>query len=263
VSALVVVAFAPVTGSAGERPIQDNSFLIEEAYNQEPGVVQHISTFQRSKVTGDWFYTLTDEWPAPGQNHQIGVTIPVQGLGSGGGRGIGDVALNYRYQLAGSGEARLACAPRLSVSFPSGDAERGFGLGGSALQVNIPVSMLLNEWLVTHFNIGGTYAPSTHASGSATGFNVGQSLIYLLRPTFNLMLEAAFTEVDVTTGGTTDRTSTMTLNPGFRAAHNFGSVQIVGGVALPLGLGPSRGDNGVLLYLSFEHPLGREANPEI
>ena len=27
--------------------IQDNSFLIEEAYNQDPGVVQHISGFQR------------------------------------------------------------------------------------------------------------------------------------------------------------------------------------------------------------------------
>ena len=28
-------------------PIADNSFLIEEAYNQDPGVVQHISTFSR------------------------------------------------------------------------------------------------------------------------------------------------------------------------------------------------------------------------
>ena len=28
-------------------PIRDNSFLIEEAYNQEWGVVQHVATFQR------------------------------------------------------------------------------------------------------------------------------------------------------------------------------------------------------------------------
>ena len=27
-------------------PIQDNSFLIEEAYNQEKGVIQHIQTYQ-------------------------------------------------------------------------------------------------------------------------------------------------------------------------------------------------------------------------
>ena len=28
------------------KKIQDNSFLIEEAYNQEPGVVHHIQIFQ-------------------------------------------------------------------------------------------------------------------------------------------------------------------------------------------------------------------------
>ena len=35
-------------------PIQDNSFLIEEAYNQEAGVVQHINLFQRNWRTGEW-----------------------------------------------------------------------------------------------------------------------------------------------------------------------------------------------------------------
>ena len=36
---------AGVHPAAGQ--IQDNSFLIEEAYNQEANVVQHISTFSR------------------------------------------------------------------------------------------------------------------------------------------------------------------------------------------------------------------------
>lgn len=31
------------TDEKTQSPIQDNSFLIEEAYNQEDGVVQHIS----------------------------------------------------------------------------------------------------------------------------------------------------------------------------------------------------------------------------
>lgn len=38
-------------------PIQDNSFLIEEAYNQEDGIIQHISTFERLSSTHDWVYT--------------------------------------------------------------------------------------------------------------------------------------------------------------------------------------------------------------
>jgi len=37
-------------------PIQDNSFLIEEAYNQEAGVVQHVNTFMRQR-NGDWLYS--------------------------------------------------------------------------------------------------------------------------------------------------------------------------------------------------------------
>lgn len=47
------------------RKIQDNSFLIEEAYNQERGVVQHIQTFQIMK-DDSWIYTFTQEWPVPG-----------------------------------------------------------------------------------------------------------------------------------------------------------------------------------------------------
>ena len=31
-------------------------------------------------------------------------------------------------------------------------------------------------------------------------------------------------------------------------------LQIVPGVAFPIGAGPSSGDHGVILYLSFEHP---------
>ena len=46
-----------------EPPIQDNSFLVEEAYNQERNVVQHISTFSRLWNSKDWSYSFTQEWP--------------------------------------------------------------------------------------------------------------------------------------------------------------------------------------------------------
>jgi len=49
--------------SGGARPIEDNSFLIEEAYNQEAGVVQHISTFALQRGTRAWVYAFTQEWP--------------------------------------------------------------------------------------------------------------------------------------------------------------------------------------------------------
>ena len=51
------------TGVKDQPGIQDNNFLIEEAYNQEEGVVQHISTFSRMWNSQDWSYTFTQEWP--------------------------------------------------------------------------------------------------------------------------------------------------------------------------------------------------------
>lgn len=42
-------------------------------------------------------------------------------------------------------------------------------------------------------------------------------------------------------------------------AHNFDrGLQVVPGLAIPMGLGPSRGDEGLFVYLSFEHPFRRE-----
>ena len=127
-------------------PIADNSFLIEEAYNQERGVVQHINTFAHPTTSGSWAYSFTQEWPAPGQRHQLSYTIPIVQLeGAGTGmRGIGDVAINYRYQLRGMHEERVAIAPRLTLLVPTGDAKKGTGAGGTGIQVNLPISATLS-----------------------------------------------------------------------------------------------------------------------
>ena len=49
--------------------VQDNSFLIEEAYNQEAGVVQHIFNLRRQGH--DWSFAFTQEWPVGSQTHQF------------------------------------------------------------------------------------------------------------------------------------------------------------------------------------------------
>ena len=38
-------------------------------------------------------------------------------------------------------------------------------------------------------------------------------------------------------------------------------LQIVPGIAVPIGVGPSRGEKGIFLCLSFEHPFGKRKNP--
>ena len=111
--------------------IQDNSFLVEEAYNQNFGVVQHISSFTRFFESKDWNYTFTQEWPVPGERHQLSYTLVALHAGAfpDSGAGIGDIFLNYRYQLVGNGDTRVAFSPRLSVIFPTGEATVGSGRG--------------------------------------------------------------------------------------------------------------------------------------
>src|SRR5882724_1745004 len=70
--------------------IQDNSFLVEEAYNQNFGVVQHISSFTWFFDSKDWVYTFTQEWPVPGdERHQLSYTLTLQHAGAFPSSGVG------------------------------------------------------------------------------------------------------------------------------------------------------------------------------
>ena len=272
-SALVLTAIILLSlSSLGQQPppptaapgIQDNSFLVEEAYNQNFGVVQHISSFTRFFDSKDWNYTFTQEWPAPGdERHQLSYTLVALHAGAfpGSGVGIGDVFLNYRYQLVGSGETRVAFSPRLSLIFPTGDSTVGRGSGSFGLQTNLPLSVVLGRKLVSHWNAGATFFPHAQdASGgraATAGYNLGQSFIWLTNARFNVMLETVFARSQtVVSSDHTEWTSSLFLSPGVRWAYNFkNGLQIVPGIGVPLGVGPSAGEKGVLLYLSFEHPF--------
>ncbi len=252
------------TPAASQPPIQDNSFLVEEAYNQNFGVVQHISSFTRFWNSKDWAYTFTQEWPVPGdERHQLSYTLAAQHAGAfpGSGAGIGDVLLNYRYQLVGDGNARVAFAPRCSLMLPTGDSTQGRGTGGFGLQTSLPLSVVLTPKLVSHWNAGATFVPHAQdASGdraSTAGYNLGQSFIWLAHPRFNVMLETVFYSAQsVVARDKTEWSNALYLNPGIRWSYNFkNGLQIVPGIAVPLGIGPSAGEKGVFLYLSFEHPF--------
>ncbi|GLI39535.1 transporter [Geobacter hydrogenophilus] len=241
------------------KKIQDNSFLLEEAYNQEDGVVQHISVFQYLKKSKDWQYTFTQEWPVPKQTHQFSYTVPVTHLHDNDSTGVGDILLNYRYQAIL--QDRIALAPRLSLILPTGDYKKGLGTDTVGYQVNIPLSVELSDKLVTHWNMGATFTPDAKDNAgdkaNVRGFNYGASLIYLVNENFNLMLETAGTTTEtVPKNGITTTESTFFINPGVRFAINLKSgLQIVPGLSVPIGIGPSEGEYGGLVYLSFEHPL--------
>jgi len=217
---------------AAPPPIADNSFLIEEAYNQEARVVQHINALMR--FNGAWAYSFTQEWPLGGERHQLSYTVPVTS-------GLGDVAINYRHQVASS--ERVAFAPRLSVVLPTGNEAKGLGTGGTGFQANLPLSVSVGPALVTHWNAGATHTPSI----DETVYNAGASAIWRAHSLVNVMLELAWS-------GTNADDGLLLLSPGVRWAHNFGSLQVVPGVAVPIDLGPGK-NTGVFVYLSLEHPF--------
>ena len=208
--------------------------------------MQHISALHRSLRTRGWSFAFTQEWPLWSQKHQLSYTVPVERTaGPGSSSGLGDVALNYRYQLRA--DQTVALAPRVSVLFPTGNETRGLGSGDLGVQVNVPLSVSLGSSLVSHWNAGATALPRT------TAYNLGASIIWLARPSFNVLVELAWTREN-------SGSEALILNPGIRWAHNFASgLQIVPGVAYPVGIGVSHGERGAFFYLSFEHRFRPES----
>lgn len=246
--------------SQDSKPIEDNSFLIEEAYNQEPGVVQHVNTFRLNRDSFE--YTFTQEFPLGSRRHQFSYTLPLfRASDPAGGRGFGDIELNYRYQLVD--RESVAVAPRATLVLPTGKEEDELSKGGFGFEFNLPVSTKLGRYFVTHSNIGATFTPrarsTTGERASTQDFFAGQSLVWLLHPKFNLLVEGLYEDEEQVVGlNQTTRDHSFTINPGARVAIDLpGNFQIVPGVSVPVGLGPSRDERAVFFYLSFEHPFRR------
>lgn len=240
--------------------IQDNSFIIEEAYNQERGVVQHISTFSRPSEGDSWDYSFTQEWPLGGIRHQLSYTLPLQNDPEG--TGFGDAGINYRYQLVGNPEAPVVFAPRLSLLLPTGSHEQGRGAGAVGFQANLPLSLVVSPGLVTHWNAGATVTPSAKnpdgREATTASFNLGASAIWLLHPSINLLLEGVWLSTQSVGFGDTERDEVLLLNPGVRGALNLANLQIVPGIAYTFDMGPGTADDALFVYLSFEHPFMRQ-----
>ncbi len=228
--------------------IMDNSFLVEEAYNQEPRIFQNIFGFSRQ--SGDWGMTFTQEWPAPGQRHQLSYTLAAESIASK--TGLGDVYLNYRYQALEEGPGRPAFSPRLSVIVPSGRVEAGGGEGG--VQINLPFSKQQND-VHFHWNGGFTWLPRGERDDLVSPFLSG-SAIYRLRPMVHLMLESVLGfDASDTPLGKVERTRFFTVSPGVRGGWNLAEdTQLILGAAVPITKVNGDASAGIFFYLSYELP---------
>lgn len=246
------------------KGVQDNSFLIEEAYNQEAGVVQHILNIRRdiNKLAGpddrDWHFVFTQEWPLFSQRHQLSYTVPYSFLESGGQteNGVGDVLLNYRLQALFETDTRPAIAPRLSLVLPTGSENKGLGDDAWGLQFNLPVSKIVHDRWTLHANAGLTFLSDVQGRNPVS-YNLGGSAIYAVTPRFNLMLELVGGWNEQVNNGRIEREFEALISPGVRYAFNLRAGQLVLGVGAPIGLTKAAPDYGAIIYLSFEHRFRR------
>jgi hypothetical protein len=257
----------------GQPSIEDNSMLIEEAFNQEAGVIQHISNFIVDD--GDFVYAYTQEIPMPNERHQFSFGVSYAAMKKPEGalfgnnfltNGFGDILLNYRPMLMDKNDWALVI-PRFTLIAPTGNARYGLGFGGWGGQFNLAVTKRLNSKLTTHWNGGFTRiwnadsykylsdgTPERIYEKDLTFKNVGASLIWLVAPKFNLMVEyvSAF-DKKISDSGSLDIDNSTVINPGFRFAIDMGKVQIVPGMGVPINFSNgSFANTAVFFYLSIE-----------
>ena len=252
--------------------IQDNSFLLEEAYNQGPGEVQHIVTgfYNVDKLGGRddevWELAFTQEWPIFSRKHQIAYTVPyVFTRGADGSEnGLGDVEVQYRYQALFDEDHWRALAPSFSLILPTGDEDDGLGDGTVGYSVGVPFSTAIGDKWFWHFNAGVTWLPDA-GSGPERDlihYDLGSSVIFAATPTTHLLVEwLGGWEHEAEPGEPREREFASVVSPGIRKAFDFpGDKQLVLGLAAPIGVTGSAADYGVFLYVSFEHLFTKAEN---
>jgi hypothetical protein len=268
VAALATSAFAQTAPSPKAKAvvepfaITDNSFLVEEAFNQEAGIFQNISS--AVFVNGNWGFNFTQEWPIVSQAHQFSYSLSA--LDNGNGSGLGDTLLNYRYQALTEGPGRPAFSPRVSLVLPTGDVPRLRGSGSAGVQINLPFSKQTGDWF-WHWNGGVTWLPRAEVSAAnpaddrrvaLTSPFLSASGIYRLRPMFNVMLESVWRFDELTDGADTVRETAFVLSPGARGGWNLGDQQLILGAAIPITWVDGSAETGLLLYLSYELPFKKQ-----
>ena len=238
--------------------IEDNSFLLEEAFNQEWGVYQFIQKYQTFNKAGTYDYAFENEIPITDKEFQFSYEIPVAQPEKGRPGYMGDMSLNLRWQPLNKDGFLLA--ERFGLIVPTGNAKEDSGNNVYGFEFMQAATLTINEKWMNHWNFGFSVQPNARTNNitkrrTITTATAGSSLIYRMREDFNLMFEALLeTAQEVDAAGNKTPATYLTLNPGFRWAWDFEwkETQIVPGVSFPTEVINNTVENGVLVYLSIE-----------
>ena len=216
----------------GEK-LNDNSFLIEEGYNQEENVIQHIFNCSFSQ-SNNLSFSYTEEWPLLRQTSQISATFNWNDY-------LGETLLNYRYQLIL--DDTVALAPRISLVLPTADKKYSTTEIGWGVEINLPLSLNISDRFAVHLNSGTRY----DIKSKNYQFNIGGSYIFVIIDNLEFLNEYLMKigekeEIQMVSG--------IGLRAGLNLKKDF---QVVPGLGLYRDFGDK--ENFFFIYLSAEHSI--------
>jgi hypothetical protein len=254
----------------GALELEDNSFLIEEAFNQKMGVIQHTSSLVLDKIHYETAQlSFTQEIPITNKTHQLSYSLcysmhPQVIIDHGQTNGFGDLSISYRPLLLDENDW-LMMIPRFTLILPTGNSSHGLGAGGVGVQFNMALTRRISKKLVTHYNFGATQyfnynhyvtsndKPTLNYEKNLLFGNVGASVIWHASNRFNIMAEwVSKFEKKISDEGVIVSTNYHLINPGVRYAFEVGHMQIVPGIGVPFNIGSNDLRPGVFFYISVE-----------
>jgi hypothetical protein len=261
----------PVKGSylSFEQPaIEDNSFLIEEAFNQRMGVLQHIFNVNVNDFgSRDVTYSFTQEIPLTDESHQLSYSLNYQShnptdSSSGVVSGLSDIYVSYRPLLSDASRWAMVI-PRFTIILPTGKSADGLGGGAFGFQFNLAITKRISNKLMTHYNFGYTkffkYDSYAFINGEhtlayerdLTDPNAGMSIVWSARQKVNFLLESVISRNGfIQNNGVVGHAWHHIVNPGVRFSINTKQMQLVPGISYQLDVNSK--ERGVFLYFSIE-----------
>lgn len=255
----LILSILVLISASAVAKIEDNSFLLEEAFNQEYGIYQFIQKYQmptKNQTTYD--YSFENEIPITDKTHQFSYSIPVTKTDPNVRSKIGDLGLSYRWQPVNRDGFLLA--ERFTLLTPTGSVADGTGSGVFGFEFMQAATMELSSKFMNHWNFGFSSTPNAKTSGigfrrTISTFTAGSSLIYTGSDNFNIMFEALMESgQQLDTNGRKSSYTSVYLNPGLRWAIDLDwkDTQIVPGIGFPVDVINAPTVQTVLLYLSIE-----------
>lgn len=238
--------------------IEDNSFLLEEAFNQKKGEYQFIQKYHTS-ATGYIEYVFEVEAPLSDETHQLSLDISRIRPEEIPASSFSDLNLNYRYQALNREDMILT--EKVGLVLVTGKVENETSNGALGFQLMQVATFKLSEKYINHWNLGTTVIPQAETPGgekTILEFTGGTSLINNYSDRLNFLLEAVLqTFESYDEDKNVNNELRFYLNPGLRYAWNFDfkRTQVVPGASIPVQYSDGEIRPGIFLYLSVESTL--------